>query len=161
MTVRLKSKTDKEDLEYYVYALIDPRYHEIFYIGRGQKNRINAHEYYADKIEKEDKDKLNKKEKLKRIKEIEKDGKKVEKYIIAGGLKEDVSKLIEASYIQLYKLKYQFNLTNIIKGCAKNYICWAPFDEHLPEQLEKMLLQRKIAKIKKNFKKKQTTKKIK
>lgn len=153
MVTKLKNKINKQNLEYYVYALIDPRYHEIFYIGRGQKNRAAAHEYYADRISKEDEDKLKSKENLKRIKEIKESKNNVEIYIIAGGLKEDVSKLIEASYIQLYKLKYQLDLTNKIKGCAKNYICWAPFDENLPEEIERMLAERKISKIKKKLKK--------
>ena len=153
MTTKLKSKTDKKELGYYVYALIDPRYHEIFYIGRGQKNRAAVHERYADKIAKEDKDKLNSKENLKRINEIKKSKNNLEAYIIIGGLTEDVSKVVEASYIQLYKLKYKLDLTNKIRGCAKNYICWAPFDENLHKEIERMLAERKISKIKKKLKK--------
>ena len=29
---------NKKELGYYVYALIDPRYHEVFYIGKGHNN---------------------------------------------------------------------------------------------------------------------------
>lgn len=33
----------KEALAYYVYALVDPRDHKIFYIGKGKDNRVFQH----------------------------------------------------------------------------------------------------------------------
>ena len=33
----------KEALNYYVYALVDPRDHRIFYIGKGKGDRIFQH----------------------------------------------------------------------------------------------------------------------
>ena len=33
----------KEALAYYVYALVDPRDHKIFYIGKGKNNRVFQH----------------------------------------------------------------------------------------------------------------------
>ena len=33
----------KEALAYYVYALVDPKDHKIFYIGKGKDNRVFQH----------------------------------------------------------------------------------------------------------------------
>ena len=37
------SQSTVEKLNYYVYALIDPRTNKVFYIGKGKGNRIYAH----------------------------------------------------------------------------------------------------------------------
>lgn len=42
MTNEFSQKT-KEELKYYVYALIDPRNNKIFYVGKGNSNRIFSH----------------------------------------------------------------------------------------------------------------------
>lgn len=39
MTNEFSQKT-KEELKYYVYALIDPRNNKIFYVGKGNSNRF-------------------------------------------------------------------------------------------------------------------------
>ena len=122
-------KEIKKELGYYVYALIDPRYHEVFYIGKGHNNRIKIHEKYAMKIDK-DTPKLN------RIREIKDAGKDVLEYIIVAGLDEKTAMLIEASFLELLKNKYQFDLKNKIKGCEKNAVFDLLFKK---EELEKKL----------------------
>ena len=37
----------EEKLEWYVYALIDPRDGRLFYIGKGKGNRVFAHAHEA------------------------------------------------------------------------------------------------------------------
>ena len=86
------SKT-AEQLKYYVYALIDPRSSEVFYIGKGKGNRVFAH--VDDAISNE----AHKSDKLECIREIRKSGKSVEHIIVRHGLTEEQSLRIESVLI--------------------------------------------------------------
>lgn len=95
-----------EQLGHYVYFLRDPRNNEIFYIGKGSKNRIFDHIQCA----------LNDtpSEKLDRIREIQKSGKSVEHFVLRHGLKTESDAFeIEAATIDLIGFQ---NLTNLQRG---------------------------------------------
>ncbi len=95
-----------ENIGYYVYVLKDPRDSKIFYIGKGQKNRIFQH--VADALETE-----HNNDKLDLIREIKNARQEVEHYILRHGLTEDEAIMIESACIDLIGLK---NLTNKVKG---------------------------------------------
>lgn len=95
-------------LGFYVYALIDPRNEQPFYIGKGKNNRIYEHVQLAIKNEKES-DKLNK------IREIKDDGKKVKHIVIRHGLTEDEAFKIESSLIDFMRY-FGKALTNEVFG---------------------------------------------
>ncbi len=82
-----------ERLEYYVYFLQDPRNSDIFYIGKGEGNRVFAHVECA--IKSTDTDNL--KEEI--IKDIIGSGHKVKHYILRHGLTEDEAFQLEAALI--------------------------------------------------------------
>lgn len=96
--------------DYYVYALIDPRNKQIFYIGKGTKNRIFEHEKES-KYSPE-----SKKLKLKTISEIKDAGFKVEKIIINSKLTEKEAFAAEASLINAFNYVSDAGLTNIVAG---------------------------------------------
>lgn len=95
-------------LKWYVYALIDPRSKEIFYIGKGNKDRIFEHE----------KEKYVETEgnKGKRIKNIIASGNEVEKVIIQYGLEENEAFAAEAAIINLMDFLKPGELTNVVAG---------------------------------------------
>ena len=101
-----------EALAYYVYALVDPRYNKIFYIGKGKGNRVFQHA----------KDALNEEDeslKLDKIRSILQEGKQVNLYILRHNLTEDVAYIVESTLIDLLTYS-KFNkinqLTNIVAG---------------------------------------------
>lgn len=95
-----------ERIGYYVYILKDPRNDTIFYVGKGKGNRLFQHVQCALENETEN-DKYN------LIREILKDGKEVEHFILRHGLEEKLSLEIESTIIDLLGIE---NLTNSVKG---------------------------------------------
>jgi hypothetical protein len=98
-----------EQKQYYVYQLIDPRTSKPFYIGKGKKDRINAHEKEARKGEIHPKCDV--------IREIEKDGLSVIKEEVKRFASEDAAYNFEKKLIKKIGLS---NLTNLTHGgrCA-------------------------------------------
>ena len=91
------------DIGYYVYTYVDPRDNKIFYVGKGQNNRVFAH--LEDKSESD---------KVKKINEIITAGFNPKIDIIIHGLKTDEeAKKIEASIIDLIGIE---KLTNQKRG---------------------------------------------
>ncbi|MDH5507092.1 MAG: hypothetical protein OEZ02_07705 [Anaerolineae bacterium] len=103
-----------EKLNFYVYILIDPRTEEIFYVGKGNGNRIFAHLNSA----------LNnpqKSDKLNQIRKINKAGKVVKHIVLRHGLTEKEAFEVEAATIDLLGLK---GLTNIVAGHESDERGW-------------------------------------
>lgn len=99
-------QTVSESIGYYVYALIDPRNDEIFYIGKGNGNRIFNHVESAISS-------YDSSRKLNRIREILKSNLEVKHIILRHGLTEDESFEIESCCIDLIGLD---KLTNEVSG---------------------------------------------
>ena len=106
------SQKVKEELGYYVYALVDPRDNKIFYIGKGLGDRVFQHAEAA--LSENDKS-----YKLDTIREIIKEGKQVAYYILRHKLTEDTALIVESTLIDMLTYK-SFNkknqLTNIVAG---------------------------------------------
>ena len=97
-----------QQLKFYVYALIDPRTNEPFYIGKGKDNRVYEHVKSAIKSDKAS-------DKLDRIREIRDSGHKVKHIIARHGLTEDESFKIESSLIDFMNY-FSSSLTNEVFG---------------------------------------------
>lgn len=95
---------------YYVYALVDPRTDEVFYIGKGTDNRIFQHEAESKNLPESEKIKLHK------IREIEHDGFNVKRIIINWGLTEEQAFAAEASLINLMNFIGKTELANVVSG---------------------------------------------
>lgn len=95
---------------FYVYALIDPRNDQIFYIGKGTGNRVFSHEVESGKSPKSEKAKLQ------RIQEIENAGHNVKRLIVNWGLTEAEAFAAEATLINLMNYISQDALTNAVAG---------------------------------------------
>ncbi len=95
-----------ERIGYYVYILKDPRDGKIFYVGKGQGNRIFQHLRCALESSTEN-DKYN------LIRLIFNDSKSVEHFILRHGLEEKLALEIESAVIDLFGIE---NLTNTVKG---------------------------------------------
>ena len=105
---KFSEKTIQALGEYYVYALIDSRVNQIFYIGKGSGNRVFEHE------EEDINNPYSNKEKLNKIREIKEAGYEVGKIIINDHLTEDEAYAAEASLINAFN--YISTLTNIVSG---------------------------------------------
>ena len=95
---------------FYVYALIDPRSNQIFYIGKGTGNRVFSHEAESGKSPKSEKAKLQ------RIQEIEGAGYDVKRLIVNWGLTEAEAFASEATLINLVNYISPDVLTNAVAG---------------------------------------------
>lgn len=122
-----------DELKSYVYALIDPRNSQIFYIGKGQGNRVFQHA--ADAL-----DRPEKTDKLELIREIlaskGPDGQplKVKHYIIRHHLSENEALDIESVLIDIFTYSAFSNhtigsLTNIQAGTHQSCYGIATTDE--------------------------------
>jgi uncharacterized protein len=101
------SQSTIEKLGYYIYLLIDPRDNKVFYVGKGNGNRINQHLLGAlDNKTKES-------EKIKRIREIENGGHKIMNVILRHGLTEKEAFEVESAMIDFLG---KDKLTNIVSG---------------------------------------------
>ena len=87
------SEKCREELAYYVYALVDPRTDKIFYIGKGCGNRVFDHCNAAIIDETAELLKLN------LIREIVAAGHKVKHYIIRHKMSEKESFMVESVLI--------------------------------------------------------------
>lgn len=102
----------KDALNYYVYALVNPINHMIFYIGKGKGNRVFQH---AEDALNEDSQSL----KLGTIRTIIAQERKVEYYILRHNLTEEEAFLVESTLIDMLtysKFNHENQLTNIISG---------------------------------------------
>lgn len=95
---------------FYVYALIDPRCNQIFYIGKGTGNRVFSHEAESGKSPKSEKAKLQ------RIQEIESARYDVKRLIVNWGLTEAEAFAAEATLINLVNYISPDTLTNAVAG---------------------------------------------
>ena len=107
------SVNSQEQLGAYVYALVDPRSDKVFYVGKGNGNRVFDHCNFA--IKDEDAESL----KLSLIREIIAEGLNVKHYILRHKLSNNEALIVESVLIDF--LTYpEFNnesmLTNIVSG---------------------------------------------
>lgn len=110
------SSKAKEELEFYVYALVDSRNNKIFYIGKGKNDRAFQH---CKACISECDESL----KLKLIREIIDSGATVEHYIIRHKLTEKEAFQIESTIIDL--LTYpKFNTENILTNIMGGHHKW-------------------------------------
>lgn len=94
-----------EALGFYVYSLTDPRTNKVFYIGKGNSQRVFAHVADAEKT-----DRCT--DKLDLIREIHAEGLEVEYTIIRHGLEtEAMAYEVESALISVHP-----DLTNAVKG---------------------------------------------
>ncbi len=91
-----------EQLQHYVYLYIDPRSGEVFYVGKGNRNRAFSH------LREE-----SEKAKVERIKDIKADGQEPRIDILVHGLDDETAKRVEASVIDLLGVE---KLTNLVRG---------------------------------------------
>ena len=106
------SQAVREHLGYYVYVLKDPRSKAIFYIGKGNNNRVFQHVHGAINDATES-------EKLNLIRDIHTAGLEVEHYILRHGLDEKLALEIESACIDLLDLDAMVSeakTTNQVKG---------------------------------------------
>lgn len=96
--------------DFYVYALIDPRNGQVFYIGKGTGNRVFSHEAESNNSP------TSIKAKLQRIREIEGCGQEVKRLIVNWGLTENEAFAAEATLINLMRHLSPDTLTNIVAG---------------------------------------------
>ena len=108
-----------EQLQYYVYRLIDPRTGQTFYVGKGKGNRVYAHindalkSFDGQSYESNDEDEIS--EKIKQIREIKAAGLEVIHVMQRYGLTEKEAFEVEAALIDCYP-----GLTNIQGGYSSD-----------------------------------------
>lgn len=114
----IKHLEEHADRPYYVYCLRDPRNGEIFYVGKGKRNRVFNHKEDAQKELKKDLFEKEKKKNLKldRIKDIINENLEVEGFIVSYDLDESQAYAAENALINLINLDENLQLTNIVSG---------------------------------------------
>lgn len=100
-----------EQLQYYVYRLIDPRDGQTFYVGKGKNNRIFSH-IYDEQVSKES-DIAS--DKIQRIRDIKASGLEVLHLIHRHGLDEKTAFEVEGALIDAY-----LGLSNIQNGSGNS-----------------------------------------
>lgn len=104
-----------EQLQYYVYRLIDPRNGQTFYVGKGKGNRLFAHvndalnDYEGEKYDNAEEDDIS--SKIQQIRDIRNSGLEVIHVIQRYGLTEKEAFEVEAALIDCFA-----GLTNIQAG---------------------------------------------
>lgn len=98
-----------EAIGFYVYALRDPRDRQVFYVGKGRGGRVLSHVREAGA------NAANERAKLKRIHEIEADGRRVEHLFVRTHLSSEEALIIEQAVIDAYKAG-GLPLTNLVRG---------------------------------------------
>ena len=109
------SPTTIEKLKYYVYALVNPIDNKIFYIGKGQGNRVFHHQNDVLKdLSNEDFISL----KIETIKNIVDQNKQVISYVVRHGLEENYAHELEATLIDILSFNpfSLASLTNVVSG---------------------------------------------
>lgn len=107
------SQTTQQELGHYVYALVDPRDGKIFYIGKGEGNRVFDHANAA--LAAKD---VTPSDKLNTINSIIASGKQVQTLILRHGLQEHEAFMVESVLIDLFthrltkKRKIDAKMTN-------------------------------------------------
>jgi len=145
-------------LLYYVYALIDPRDHTVFYIGKGKKERLFNHVQEACRLSSQNITLTEKNygQKLERIIDIHNSNNKVEMYILHYGLTEEHALLAESILIDVFQ---KFNaidttaineLTNSISGfdCKHGFTSITDLGNNLTKEEVEVLCNEKLLVIK-------------
>jgi uncharacterized protein len=101
-------ESTSQKLQYYVYALIDPRDEKPFYVGKGKDNRVFDHLECALESPKAS-------DKYEKIREILNSGSPVTHIIIKHGLTEKAAFQVESSLID-YSLYFGHELANEVLG---------------------------------------------
>ncbi|SFR99865.1 hypothetical protein SAMN04487783_0395 [Agrococcus baldri] len=97
-------------LGYYVYALRDPRDGQVFYVGKGVGDRLNAHVREAGA------DLQSERAKLRRINEIEASGRTVDMLFLRTGIEdESTAFIVEQAVIDAFHANHH-PLTNLVRG---------------------------------------------
>ncbi len=104
------SQSTVEILNYYVYALIDPRTSKVFYVGKGKGNRIYAHVEASELVD------VKEVAKIAKIREIRAAKKEVKHVVIRHGLSESEAFAVEAAIIDYIESVQKLPLTNLMSG---------------------------------------------
>ncbi len=100
----------QERIGFYVYALVDPRDSEIFYVGKGIGDRLFSH--VNDELDRADSSDFIS-NKIDRIRDIRNQGFEVDHFVVRHGLSEKGAFEVEAALIDFVGLT---GLTNLVRG---------------------------------------------
>jgi len=114
-----------EKLGYYVYALMDPRDHRVFYVGKGKGDRVFQHAATALVVPGES----SRTSKLGTIRKIQTAGLSVDVQILRHGLDESTAFEVEAGIIDALRAVGRIDLTNKARGMDSVARGWTPLTE--------------------------------